>query len=40
VIEFSVHALNVKDIIGCGQPECGAMRAIINGLDDPPLQHF
>ncbi|CDZ81395.1 Carbonic anhydrase 1 [Candidatus Rubidus massiliensis] len=35
VIEFSVHALNVKDIIVCGHSECGAMRAIINGVNDP-----
>lgn len=29
-LDFSVLALNVKDIIVCGHSECGAMQAILN----------
>ncbi len=33
VIEFSVHTLNVSNIIICGHSECGAMRALAQGVD-------
>ncbi|MBS0652354.1 MAG: carbonic anhydrase [Verrucomicrobia bacterium] len=33
VIEFSVHTLNVSNIIICGHSECGAMKALAQGVD-------
>lgn len=33
VIEFAVKTLNVRNIILCGHSECGAMFALINGVD-------
>lgn len=33
VIEFSVHTLNVSNIIICGHSECGAMKALSQGVD-------
>jgi carbonic anhydrase len=33
VIEFSIFSLNVSDIIVCGHSECGAMQALIQGID-------
>ena len=33
-IDFSLLALDVKDIIVCGHSECGAMQAILKGTED------
>lgn len=33
-LEFSIFALKISDIIVCGHSECGAMLAILNGLED------
>lgn len=35
-LEFSVCSLGVSDIIVCGHSECGAMKALVEGID--PLQ--
>jgi len=32
-IEFSVFSLNVSDIIVCGHSECGAIQALVQGVD-------
>ncbi len=32
-IEFSVLSLNVSDIIVCGHSECGAIQALVQGVD-------
>lgn len=32
-IEFSLFSLNVSDIIVCGHSECGAMQALLQGVD-------
>lgn len=34
VVEFSIFSLNVSDIIVCGHSECGAMNALIQGVDN------
>ncbi len=34
-LEFSIFFLNVVDIIVCGHSECGAMQALIHGIDVP-----
>lgn len=34
--EFAVETLNVKDIIVCGHAECGAVKAISEGVDNLP----
>lgn len=31
-IEFSVFSLNVSNIVVCGHSECGAMRALVDGI--------
>src|SRR5690349_18694480 len=33
-IEFAVAQLSVRDIIICGHSECGAMRALIKGVEN------
>lgn len=40
VVEFSLLALNVSDIIICGHSECGAMQALLQGTDDPCFNHL
>lgn len=40
VIEFSVFSLNVSDIIVCGHSECGAMQALIDGIDTKCCGHM
>jgi carbonic anhydrase len=35
-IEFAVQSLSVSDIIVCGHSECGAVGAILNGLEKVP----
>ncbi len=39
-LEFSLFTLNVSDIIICGHSECGAMQAIINGIDSRCCPHL
>ncbi len=40
VIEFSVFFLNVRDIIVCGHSECGAMKALLGGIDGHAVPHL
>jgi carbonic anhydrase len=40
VIEFSIFSLNVADIIVCGHSECGAMQALIEGIDPLSCPHL
>ncbi len=39
-IEFSVFNLNIADIIICGHSECGAMQALVNGIDCTCCPHL
>lgn len=39
-IEFAVANLNVRDIIICGHSECGAMHALLNGLETSTLPNL
>ncbi|WP_042278877.1 carbonic anhydrase [Candidatus Protochlamydia sp. R18] len=39
-IEFSIFSLNVPDIIVCGHSECGAMRALIEGIQGNCCSHL
>ncbi len=39
-IEFSIFSLNISDIIICGHSECGAMKALSQGLDNPCCSHL
>lgn len=39
-IEFSLFSLNVSDIIVCGHSECGAMRALSQGMDYLSCPHL
>lgn len=40
VIEFSIFSLNVSDIVVCGHSECGAMQALIHGVDTQCCGHM
>lgn len=40
VVEFSIFSLNVSNIIVCGHSECGAMRALIKGVDHDCCSHL
>lgn len=40
VIEFSIFSLNVSDVIICGHSECGAMQALIHGVDACSCPHL
>ena len=40
VIEFSIFSLNVSDIIVCGHSECGAMKALAQGIDTLCCPHL
>src|SRR5258708_609319 len=35
-IEFAVNALGVTDVVVCGHSQCGAMRALLEGLPESP----
>lgn len=39
-IEFALFSLNVSDIIICGHSECGAMKAIEQGVDQVEPSHL
>lgn len=39
-IEFSLFSLNVSDIIVCGHSECGAMQALVQGIDTLCCPHL
>ena len=39
-IEFSIFSLKISDIIICGHSECGAMQALINGVDTKCCPHL
>lgn len=40
VIEFSIFSLSVSNIIVCGHSECGAMQALIQGVDILSCPHL
>ena len=40
VIEFSIFTLNVANIIICGHSECGAMKALAQGIDKQCCPHL
>lgn len=40
VIEFAVFSLQVSDIIVCGHSECGAMQALVRGIDTLSCPHL
>jgi len=40
VIEFSIFSLKVSDIIVCGHSECGAMKALAQGVDTLCCPHL
>lgn len=40
VLEFSIFSLKVADIIICGHSECGAMRALSEGIDRKLCPHL
>lgn len=39
-LEFSMFSLNVSDIIVCGHSECGAMQALVQGIDSLCCPHL
>lgn len=39
-IEYSIFSLNVSDIIICGHSECGAIQALVQGLNNPCCPHL
>lgn len=39
-IEFASSSLRVADVIVCGHSDCGAMRALLEGGDDPATPHL
>ncbi|MBS0629012.1 MAG: carbonic anhydrase [Verrucomicrobia bacterium] len=40
VVEFSIFSLQVSDIIICGHSECGAMQALLHGVDSNCCSHL
>ncbi len=40
VVEFSIFSLEVSDIIICGHSECGAMHALLHGVDSKSCCHL
>jgi carbonic anhydrase len=40
VLEFAIFSLNVSDIIVCGHSECGAMQALLKGVDSCSCPHI
>lgn len=40
-IEFALEQLQVEDVVVCGHSQCGAMKALIEGLpSEPPMPHL
>ena len=39
-LEFSLFSLNIADIIICGHSECGAMNALVQGIDTVCCPHL
>lgn len=39
-LEFSIFSLKVRDIIVCGHSECGAMQALLQGVEDLDRTHL
>jgi carbonic anhydrase len=39
-IEYSIFSLNISDIIVCGHSECGAMQALLEGVDAKCCPHL
>lgn len=39
-LEFAIFSLNVFDVIVCGHSECGAMKALVQGVDAHTFPHF
>lgn len=39
-VEFSVFALNISHIVICGHSECGAIEAMVNGVDEKCCPHL
>lgn len=39
-IEFSVFSLKISDIIVCGHSECGAIKALVEGIDSVSSPHL
>jgi carbonic anhydrase len=39
-LEFSIFSLNIADIIICGHSECGAMKALVEGIDSHSCPHL
>lgn len=37
--EFAIHTLKIKNIIVCGHAECGAIKGIMDGIDNIPETH-
>lgn len=40
VIEFAIFSLNVADIIICGHSDCGAIEALVKGIDTSCCPHL
>lgn len=40
VVEFSIFSLQVSDIIVCGHSECGAMQALVEGVNTQCCPHL
>jgi carbonic anhydrase len=39
-LEFSLYSLNIRDIIVCGHSECGAMQALVQGIENLTCPHL
>lgn len=39
-LEFAIFSLNISDIVICGHSECGAMQALLSGVDKSCCPHL